>query len=143
MSDSATFTFPKSEKLCSKKRIDKLFLDRSRKKKTDWPIKVVYQLDKREDGKASPVEVLVSVSKRSFKRAVKRNYVKRQLREAYRLNKQVLHQAMASCKEQCLLVAFIWLDDKLHESQEVEKVMVKLLHHVAQNVATMLEESNS
>ena len=41
----------------------------------------------------APPQVLVSVSKRNFKRAVDRNYLKRLLREAYRLNKYRLLDA--------------------------------------------------
>ena len=39
---------------------------------------------------ATPPQVLVSVSKRHFKKAVDRNRIKRQLREVYRQHKQVL-----------------------------------------------------
>ena len=46
-----------------------------------FPIRVVYMPV--EQGEA-PASILISVSKRRFKRAVKRNRVKRQIREAYR-----------------------------------------------------------
>ena len=49
-----------------------------------FPIRVVYMPV--EQGEA-PASILISVSKRRFKRAVKRNRVKRQIREAYRKNK--------------------------------------------------------
>ena len=52
-----------------------------------FPIRVVYMPV--EQGEA-PVSILISVSKRRFKRAVKRNRVKRQIREAYRKNKELL-----------------------------------------------------
>ena len=52
-----------------------------------FPIRVVYMPV--EQGEA-PASILISVSKRRFKRAVKRNRVKRQIREAYRMNKHGL-----------------------------------------------------
>lgn len=39
------------------------------------------------DGSPEPGRILVSVPKRLFKRAVKRNLLKRRIREAYRVNK--------------------------------------------------------
>lgn len=59
--------------------------------------------------------LLVSVSKRRFKRAVKRNRVKRQIREAYRLNKQPLLEVLAE-KDLRLALAFIYLSDELVDS---------------------------
>ena len=52
-----------------------------------FPIRVVYMPV--EQGEV-PATILISVSKRRFKRAVKRNRVKRQIREVYRKNKQPL-----------------------------------------------------
>ena len=59
----------------------------------------------------APVSILVSVSKRRFKRAVKRNRVKRQIREAYRMNKHGL-LAVLTEKKCRLAVAFIYLSDQ-------------------------------
>lgn len=58
-----------------------------------FPIRVVYMPV--EQGEV-PASILISVSKRRFKRAVKRNRVKRQIREAYRKNKSLLVDAIAS-----------------------------------------------
>ncbi len=77
------FTFNKNEKLKSTKLIDQLFIEGQ--SVSVYPLRMVY-LPTTFDS-----EVLfktgVSVSKRNFKSAVDRNYIKRLLREAYRLNK--------------------------------------------------------
>lgn len=81
----------------------------------------------------APVQTLVSVSKRHFKRAVKRNRVKRQIREAYRLNKQLIYNAVLQSDKQ-LYIAFIWQADQLYETAEVKECVKKLLQRVAENV---------
>ncbi|GEP49984.1 ribonuclease P protein component [Flavobacterium noncentrifugens] len=79
------FTYPKSEKLKSRKTIDVLFS--KGKSVSKYPLRLVYAEVTDQD------EVLktgVSVSKRYFKKAVDRNYFKRVLRETYRLNKHLI-----------------------------------------------------
>ena len=80
------YTYPKAEKLKSKKIIDLLFSEG--KSVGKYPLRLVYiQKDFEED---IPLKMGVSVSKKYFKNAVNRNYFKRVLRECYRLNKQLL-----------------------------------------------------
>lgn len=121
-------TLTKSERLKSKKTIEQMFAGGSRSFSI-FPLRVVYLPV--EKGDAS-VSILLSVSKKRFKRAVKRNRVKRQLREAYRKNKDLL-TAVVTPKEYSLAVAFIYLDDKLRDSSFMEEVMKKLLSRIAEN----------
>ena len=77
------YTFPKKEKLKSKKLIEQLFSEG--KSVTAFPLRLIYlKTPLNYDVKA---QTGVSVSKRHFKRAVDRNRIKRLMREAYRLNK--------------------------------------------------------
>ena len=71
--------------------------------------------------------MLVSVSKRHFKRAVKRNRVKRQLREAYRKNKHIVLDCMEARPDRMMAVALIWLDNSIHDTEEVESRVRSLL----------------
>jgi ribonuclease P protein component len=73
--------------------------------------------------------ILISVPKKRFKRAVKRNRVKRQVREAYRLQKQLLIEPLEA-RGLHVLIAFIWLDSHLHPSLEVHAKVRKLLLHI-------------
>lgn len=121
-------TLCKAERLNSKTLIDKLFVGGS-KSFSIFPLRVVY-MSLEEQG-AVPVSILVSVSKKRFKRAVKRNRVKRQIREAYRMNKQTLCQTLSD-KQQSLAIAFIYLSDRLVPSEEIEEKMKTILARIAE-----------
>ena len=71
------------EKLKGKKLIETLFEEG--RSVAAFPLRLVYKQIEFEDGSATKTGV--SVSKKSFKRAVDRNRIKRLLREVYRLNK--------------------------------------------------------
>ncbi|TPG62252.1 ribonuclease P protein component [Hymenobacter nivis] len=81
------YTFPKEEHLCRKKLIDELFGKQSSSFGV-YPLRIVWLPSEGPTG--APPQVLISVSKRGFKRAVDRNRLKRLIREAYRLNKYQL-----------------------------------------------------
>ncbi|GAB2552506.1 ribonuclease P protein component [Rufibacter soli] len=83
-----SYRFPKEERLRSKKLIEQLFREGS--SFNSYPLRFV-ALHVPEVSEP-PVQVLVSVSKRNFKKAVDRNRLKRQIKEAYRLSKPALSQ---------------------------------------------------
>ena len=91
----------KDERLCSFSEIQSLM----KKGETffHYPFKVVYQNIANEEGNEQPNSIMVSVPKRNFKRAVKRNLLKRRIRESYRLNKEIL-AAPAGCRTNILFV---------------------------------------
>ena len=76
-------TFPKSERLSSKKIIDDLFTQGVTIKHYPFVIKYLPL----QEPQNKDIQVLFSVSNRNFKRAVDRNKIKRLMRESYRLNK--------------------------------------------------------
>lgn len=124
-------TFPKSEKLCSSKAIDKLFA--KGESFISYPIRVVYLHEDVDSLNGEGVSVLISVSKRKFKRAVKRNRVKRLIREAYRINSSVL-KGLAIQKEVRLIIAFLYLKDELPSYQEIEKLILKAINILSQKL---------
>ena len=135
----------KEERLCSRKLIDMLFGTGGSHAMTSFPLKAVYRLT---DGTETrnvdthiedvpsmvDVQVLISVPKKHFKRAVKRNRVKRQVREAYRKHKQLLFPRMAEMTNKRLLIAFIWLSNELTSSVTVEERVENLLHRIGERI---------
>ena len=122
-------TLHKTERLDKKKVIDKMFSGGARSFSV-FPLRVVYlPVEELE----APVSILVSVSKRRFKRAVKRNRVKRQIREAYRKNKSLLVDELQR-REQRLAVAFIYLSDELVATAELEEKMKIALARISEKL---------
>ncbi len=78
-----TGSYPKKEKLKSKKLIEQMFVEGQ--SVSAYPLRLVFI--KKAFNEDITIKTGVSVSKRNFKTAVDRNRIKRLLREAYRLNK--------------------------------------------------------
>lgn len=130
MAEQEKHTFHKTERLNSVILIEKLFAGGS-KSLPAFPLRIVYMP---VEGEELPVlSVLISVPKKRFKRAVKRNRVKRQIREAFRKNKALLTEPLKAANRKAA-VAFIWLDNELHDSAEVEKKVKKLLQITAERM---------
>ena len=123
-------TLHKVERLDKKKIIEKMFAGGSRSFSV-FPLRVVYLPVEELEADAS---ILISVSKRRFKRAVKRNRVKRQIREAYRVNKHELLNILVERKCR-LAIAFIYLSDQLVESSIIEDRMRIALVRITEKMA--------
>lgn len=107
------YTFPKTERLSSKKLIDALFTQGASFYFYPFSIRH-YQIP----ATASSNQFLVSVSKRIFKRAVDRNRVKRLVREAYRLHKHELNERESG--SHCYAIAYIYIAKKIHDYSFIE-----------------------
>lgn len=123
------FRFPKAEHLTLQRDIDALFSEGSHSA-VAFPVRAVWR-ETQWDGRGPRVKVLVSVSKRKFKHAVDRNRAKRQMREAYRLNKYILtYNQPATPSGKALHIGFIWLANVPQESRFVQKRIVTLLKRI-------------
>jgi len=85
-------TFSHSQRLKRRKEIDALFNEG--KSISNYPIRVLYKQVKPEPG--IPLKVAISVPKRTFKKAVDRNRIRRQIREIYRIHKTQLWDKLLS-----------------------------------------------
>ena len=113
------FTLHKDERLCSQKTIEELFT--SGESFLAYPLKVVFL--KTELPQSVPVQAAFTASKRNFKRAVKRNILKRRMREAYRLNKPSLYSELAD-KEVHLAIMFVYIAKDIVEYPVIDKAMI-------------------
>lgn len=120
---TTSFSLKKEERLSSKKVIDQLFAEG--KSFISFPVKVVFLPTKLPAN--FPVQAGFSVSKKIFKRAVKRNRIKRLLRETYRLNKHILYNQLEGRQ---LAVFFIFIGKELPAYASVEAAMKKALHSI-------------
>lgn len=119
------YSLPKRERLHLKKHIDELFAQG--KGFVAYPLRVVYQTEA-EDlwGDCPRAMMMVSVGKRNFKRANKRNRIKRLMREVYRLGKYPWWAQLESQQRRGRL-ALIFIGKELPTYQEVERAFAKAL----------------
>lgn len=129
MDGGGDFGLAKRERLCGRTLTGRLFNGGGSHSLSAYPVRVVCTMADRVDG-MPPAMVLVSVSKRYFKRAVKRNRMKRQLREAYRKNKAIVTEAMEAHDGKTLLMAFMWMDSVERPTAVVEAKMQNLLQRI-------------
>ncbi|MFA6249088.1 MAG: ribonuclease P protein component [Mucilaginibacter sp.] len=121
------YTFKKEERLCNKKLIDGLFHNGS--SFLCYPYKVSWMLT---DGEQQfPVQIVFSVAKKRYKRAVDRNLVKRRMREAYRLNKQAQLYDVLNGAGKKLVLSISYIGKEISPYEFFEKKMLKLLIQLA------------
>lgn len=109
------FTFKKEERLSREKIIQELFEKGS--SFYLYPFKVYFMHNPNPDSTAH--QVLISVSKKNFKRAVDRNSIKRRIREAYRLNKNLL------AGQNKLAIAYIYSVKEILPTAQIQERLVK------------------
>ncbi len=111
----ATEGLPKYERICKENDIQTLF-DKGVGVSV-YPYRVVY-LFRHDESRPVTVRVLVSVSKKRFHHAVKRNRVKRLVREAWRKNKAPLYEI---CQRDNISVdvALVYTATVIHSYEEM------------------------
>ncbi len=122
-------TFRKSERLCSKKAIADLF--GNGKSFYSFPFQIIWTIAESET--EFPAQVAISVSKRIFRRAVKRNLIRRRIREAYRKNKHILYNFLVNNNTKIAFI-IIFKDSSVPEYTDLEKSVCKSLTKLTDHV---------
>jgi ribonuclease P protein component len=119
---------PKTERLKSRKLIEKLFAEGQ--SFAVYPLRLVYLRTELPEG-SGPLQTAFSVSKKNFRSAVSRNRIRRQMREAYRLKKEPLDHSPGPFAWIILYVAKEPLPYRQIESA-MESLIKKFLKKTAQ-----------
>ncbi|MGB0839285.1 MAG: ribonuclease P protein component [Chitinophagales bacterium] len=130
------FTFKRTERLKNKSVISQLF--KKGKSKSIFPFRIVW-LERSSDETSHssivkptsfPVQVVVSVPKRNFGKATDRNRIKRQIREAYRLNKHLLYEGLESSNTHLALMV-IYVGKKPLSFDTINYKMIGVIRYLS------------
>lgn len=114
--------FPKNERLFLQNDINRLF--NSGQSFLTYPLRIVYFSNNCNISSESGISVLISVPKKNIRTAVKRNRIKRLIRESIRLNKyepSILYKT----KKKQVYVAFIYICKDIELDNEITNAVKK------------------
>ena len=113
-----SFRLPKEERIYKQRDIDYLFIDY--KTIINNPFRVHFK-----PNSLTHSRILISVPKRLFKRAVDRNYLKRRIRESYRLLKD---QFLQDCNVDIL---FVYRSKEIYDYDLIKSKIEEILRKIS------------
>ena len=120
----------KYEKLCSRKLIDQIFAAKNNSIKS-YPLRLIYNIS---DNQGTPAQFFISVPKRTFHHAVDRVLMRRRIREAYRLNRDLLLPTLRQCNKS-VSIAIVFIGDRITDYSIIEAKMKQALTNLASTIA--------
>lgn len=141
----APLTFRKRERLHHRNAVTRLFEEG--KSEYAYPLRMFWLILTREQVRAmfhgsvpadlDPLQMMITVPKKKFKHAVDRVWLRRRIREAYRLNRLPLRDKVHAANrgddgaDRFMQLAFIYVGAEKREYASIEKKMMKLLTKAA------------
>ena len=130
MDNQIRHTLPKKERLCGKTGISKLLADG---KHGNIPgFRFCYLTENQLDYN----RIMVSVPKKIFKRAVKRNLLKRRIRESWRLQKETLNATGVD-------ILFTYSTKEILDFEEVQAAVAKIIEKINSKTSKVLEDGKT
>ena len=130
-------TLKKIERLSKRSVIDKLYKEGS--SFISYPFRVTYLVDFQIP--AEFVQVMFNISKKRFRSAVDRNLLKRRMREAYRLNKEILSQNLI-IKEKSLIIAYNYIGNEKLKFRQIENGTIKSFQLIISNLEKHVNDNS-
>jgi len=119
------FTFCKVERLTNKKIINSVFT----KGNSAFIYPFIVKWSFIELKSEFPLQILISVPKRNFKKAVDRNKLKRYIREAYRLNKNIFSDKVVS-NDKKIVFTLIYTEKEILKFKMIQEKIILVLHRL-------------
>lgn len=124
-------SFTKEERLCNIKLVDKLYHNGS--SFLVYPFRIIWM--PAVSDMAFPVQILISIPKKRFKRAVDRNLLKRRIREIYRLNKSELIFPFLNQRSEKIILAINYIGNEISEYATLEKKFINAINRLKKNIS--------
>jgi ribonuclease P protein component len=120
-------TFPRSQRLRLKREIDSLFANGEAF--IAYPLRIIYL----SVPEGTLIKMLANVPKRRFKHAVRRNLLRRRIRESYRLRKDELFTHMSN-RGEGLLLAYLYIGKEIEPYATIDRAVERSIRQLKQRL---------
>jgi ribonuclease P protein component len=124
-------SFNKEERLCNVKLIDKLYHNGS--SFLVYPFRIIWLAA--DSDLPFPAQILISIPKKRFKRAVDRNLLKRRIREIYRLNKSVDLYPFLNERSKKIILGVNYIGNEIAEYSSLEKKFINAIQRLKKSIS--------